>query len=162
MYKKSQELLVGILVIIAILALIFLAIRVSGLGFNNIVGQKTYTLSGDFTNIGALKPNAAVRIAGVQVGTVSNISLNQKTFNAVVTMKINSQYNDIPDNSSAGIQTSGLLGESYIGIQPGFSMDNLKDNDKFITTYPAIDFTSLINTFVSSSGDSKHDKTTQK
>ncbi|MCF6764601.1 outer membrane lipid asymmetry maintenance protein MlaD [Thiotrichales bacterium 19S3-7] len=153
MYKRSYEMAVGLFVIIAIIALIFLAMKVSGLGFKDIAGQKSYTVTADFTNIGALKPNAAVRIAGVQVGTVSNISLNPTSFAAVVTMKINAQFKQIPENSSAGIQTSGLLGESYVGIAPGFSSENLKDGAHIVTTYPAIDFTSLINTFVSSSGD---------
>ncbi|MCF6807662.1 outer membrane lipid asymmetry maintenance protein MlaD [Thiotrichales bacterium 19S9-12] len=153
MYKKSVELAVGLFVILAMIALIFLAMKVSGLGFRNITGQKTYTVTANFTNIGALKTNAAVRIAGVEVGNVSDISLNPTTFAAVVTFKIDKIYNKIPKNSSASIQTSGLLGESYVGISPGFSPSNLGNGDKIVTTYPAIDFSSLINTFVSSSGE---------
>lgn len=155
MHKKSYEMAVGLFVIASVIALIFLAMKVSGLGFKDVFGQDTYIVKADFTNIGALKPNAAVRIAGVQVGTVSEISLNPTTFSAIVTMKINSQYNQIPQNSSAGIQTSGLLGESYVGIAPGFSPENLKNNDQIVTTYPAIDFSSLINTFVSSDSGEK-------
>jgi|APSaa5957512535_1039671.scaffolds.fasta_scaffold65328_2 phospholipid/cholesterol/gamma-HCH transport system substrate-binding protein len=149
MQKKSSELLVGLFVIIAILAFIFLAFKVSGLSFQNIGGEKTYVVTADFTDIGSLNENAAVRIAGVKVGQVTDISLDGDSFEAKVTIKINQKFNDIPTDSSASIQTMGILGDSYIALQPGYDNAVLKDHGHIQTTYAATNLNSLISTFAS-------------
>jgi phospholipid/cholesterol/gamma-HCH transport system substrate-binding protein len=146
MQKKTNELLVGLFIIVAILAFIFLALQVSGLSLVDLRATKNYTVKAEFSDIGSLNKHAAIRIAGVQIGHVSNITLNKNTYKAIVVMSIDSKYS-IPNDSSAGIQTMGILGDSFISIQPGYASKNLPLNGVIHTTYPATNLNSLISTF---------------
>tara|TARA_R110002167_G_scaffold100231_4_gene261883 strand:- start:211 stop:675 length:465 start_codon:yes stop_codon:yes gene_type:complete len=149
MYKKSHEMLVGLLIILAALSFVFLAFKASGLSFQSICGQKTYTVTASFESIGALNKNAAVRIAGVQIGKVSDISLNNNSFKAQTILTIDQKFNDIPSDSSASIETMGILGDSYIALQPGYKETVLKNNSTINTTYSATNLSSLLSTFTS-------------
>jgi phospholipid/cholesterol/gamma-HCH transport system substrate-binding protein len=154
MYKKSTEFIVGIFVICAILALIFLALKTSGLSANSLSQNNDYEVTANFGNIGGLQKNAAVRIAGVQIGYVKSIELDQTTFMANVVMNIYNQYDKIPSDSSVSIQTAGILGENYVSLQAGGNMDNLHNDSVIHTAYSATNLGSLISTFASG-GDSK-------
>ena len=165
MYKKSYELLVGVFVLLGIIALIFMALKVSGLSisaFNN----NGYQVNAQFQNIGSLRPGAAVRISGVEIGKVESIAL-QSSYNgfiANVSLKLMTQYNKIPSSYAAAIDTSGILGDSFVKLQPSdLDIPGLYENKylqngstiELSNTSSAINLNSLINTFVSGSGGSK-------
>ncbi|MBF9001684.1 MULTISPECIES: outer membrane lipid asymmetry maintenance protein MlaD [Vibrio] len=152
---RKLELWVGGFVlagICAILVMIFQVADVKGLGSND-----TYTLTAEFDNIGTLKVRSPVKVGGVVVGRVAAISLDKKSMLPLVTMDIDEQYNQFPDNSSAKILTSGLIGEQYIGLVPGFVYEDegtmLKDGDRIEDTKSALVLEDLIGQFLYSAGD---------
>ncbi|WP_076590708.1 outer membrane lipid asymmetry maintenance protein MlaD [Vibrio ostreicida] len=119
---RKTELWVGSFVIAgicAIMVMIFQVADVKGLGSND-----TYTLRAEFDNIGSLKVRSPVKVGGVVVGRVTGIGLNTDNLLPTVTMAINSQYNQFSETSSVKILTSGLIGEQYIGLTPGFVFDD--------------------------------------
>jgi len=127
MKEKTLYTAVGSLILAGFFALLFLAVQVSGAG-NFYQREPTYTVYAEFTNIGGLKNQAKVSIAGVTVGRVTSIQLDKKQFIARVTMEIFDSYNQIPDDSRLSIVTSGLLGDNYLSFTPGFSMECLKQD----------------------------------
>ncbi|MFC3023207.1 outer membrane lipid asymmetry maintenance protein MlaD [Vibrio zhugei] len=152
---RKLELWVGGFVlagICAILVMIFQVADVKGIGSTD-----TYTLTAEFDNVGSLKVRSPVKVGGVVVGRVDSIALDQKTMLPKVTMEIDSQYNQFPDNSSAQILTSGLIGEQYIGLVPGFVYDGegtmLKDGGRIEDTKSALVLEDLIGQFLYGSGD---------
>ena len=150
-HKGFIDFWVGILMICAIVALAFLALKVSGLSVNSgLFGQGSYQINGEFSNIGGLKVRAPVRIAGVEIGVVSKIVLNPQTYQADVTMKIEKQISDLPIDTSARIATAGILGDSYVSLTPGYSEQMLKNGGSLRTTYSATSIESLISTFLGS------------
>ena len=116
MQRKSLDVWVGLFVVLGAAALLFLALKAGNM--SSISFGKTYDVTARFDNIGGLKPGAPVKSAGVVVGRVDNIGLNSKTFQAEVRLKMQNGY-PFPKDSSAKILTSGLLGEQYIGLEPG-------------------------------------------
>lgn len=151
---KKVDLAVGLFMLLAALALVFLALKVSGLAFSqNWFGDQDYTVNATFSNIGDLKIRSPVRVGGVQIGRVSNITLNKQTYEAVVSMTINGKINNLPTDSSASIAKTSLLGDNYVSLSPGYAKTSLKSGGKIITTYPATSIESLISTFMS--GDKK-------
>ena len=140
--SKIVEILAGLLMIAGFVALVALALQVSGLTRHS--SNSAYTLVGKFDNIGSLKIRAQVSIGGVTIGRVSKIALDPKTFQATVYMDIDKQYQQIPADSTASILTQGILGSNYIGIDPGFQSDNMKAGDQFQTTHSALILETLI------------------
>ena len=149
MGKRLTEVSVGVLMILGAIALIFLALRVSGLSLSSF-SSNNYNVSAVFTDIGSLKVRAPIRIAGVEIGNVTDIELDPTTFQAKVTLNIHGNINDIPSDTSASITSSGLLGDNYISLTPGYATSNLKQGSVIETTYPATSLTSLISTFMGS------------
>ena len=147
MQKRTIEIWVGILMLLAILAFVFMSLRVSGLNTTDFSGQ-TYDVTANFTDVGGLKARGAVRIAGVQIGTVASVTLNPETYEAHAILSIQKNIH-IPQDSSASITSSGILGDNYISITPGFASQNLANGGQIITTYAATSLTSLISTFMS-------------
>ena len=147
MQSRAVELLVGLFVCLGIAAIFILTMRVSDLA--NTGDVEGYTVTAAFNDIGGLKVGAPVDLAGVRIGRVTDIKLNQTTYRAVATMRIQDQYK-IPKDSDASILTSGLLGDQYVGVGPGGSTDNMKDGDKFIITQSAIVLENLIGQFMTS------------
>ncbi len=138
--------------IIAILVMIFKVANVTGLG-----SGEAYRLSAHFDNIGSLKVRSPVKIGGVVVGRVSAIDLDKKSYVPMVTLSIDKKYGYFPDTSSAEILTSGLIGEQYISLKPGFDdgdTDMLKDGDKIEDTKSAIVLEDLIGQFLYSAKSS--------
>jgi phospholipid/cholesterol/gamma-HCH transport system substrate-binding protein len=123
-----------------------LAFKVSGL--TNLFPEKMYTVKAEFDDIGGLKVRAPVKIGGVQIGEVSHIALDSTTFKAIVTLHIKSRFNDIPDDSSAGIYTAGLLGDNYIAISPMYNQTFLKDGSQIQITRSAMILEKLIGQFI--------------
>lgn len=123
---------------------------------DNIGG--TYALKANFTNVGTLSPGAPVKMAGVAIGSVQSVHVDPVKLNAEVIMAIDKRYNAIPDDSSAAVFTSGLIGTQYVAIQPGGSPEALKDGDEMILTQSAMQLEDLIGKFlVSGSSSDKKD-----
>lgn len=149
MTSRKTEIWVGLFVALAIAATLMLALKVAS---RTSIGQgETYNLYAKFDNIGGLKVRSSVKVGGVTVGRVENIHLDADEFTPVVTLSISNQYNGFPETSSVSILTSGLLGEQYIGFQPGFSIDgiaNLRDGDYIPDTKSALVLEDLIGQFL--------------
>ena len=118
----------------------------------------TYSVKARFTNIGALSVGAPVKMAGVPIGSVQAVIADPVKLDAEVTLAIDKRYNAIPDDSSAAVFTSGLIGTQYVAIQPGGSPDALKNGDEMILTQSAMQLEDLIGKFMV--GGSSSDKTT--
>jgi phospholipid/cholesterol/gamma-HCH transport system substrate-binding protein len=141
MARKGIETLVGGFVLLGLLAMVFLALQAANLG--KLDRGDTYTVSARFDNIGGLKVRAPVRSAGVTVGRVTGITLDNQTFQGVVSMDIRNGYH-FPKDSWAKILTSGLLGDQYVGLEPGASDTNLAAGATITQTQSALVLESLI------------------
>jgi len=108
----------------------------------------TYHVSGDFTNIGGLQAGAAVKMAGVPIGSVQSVVVKPGAVQATVTLAIDKRYSQIPDDSSAAVFTSGLIGSQYVAIQPGGSPQFLAEGDSFVLTQSALQLEDLIGKFL--------------
>ena len=145
MGKKGIETLVGMFVLLGMLGLVFLALKAANLG--GVGGSDTYSVLARFDNIGGLKVRAPVRSAGVTVGRVTAISLDPKTYQGVVKMDIERVY-QFPKDSAAKILTSGLLGDQYIGMEPGGDDKNLAPGETVSQTQSAVVLENLIGQFM--------------
>lgn len=145
MERSTLDLWVGMFVIAGFVALAILALKVGNMG--SIGGNATYQLSAPFTNIGGLKPRAAVKSAGVVVGRVTEITFDNDKFMAKVTMNIEQRYK-FPKDSSASILTAGLLGEQYVGIEGGAEEAMLAGGDTIKLTQSAVVLEKLISQFM--------------
>ncbi|MEO7337973.1 MAG: outer membrane lipid asymmetry maintenance protein MlaD [Caldimonas sp.] len=145
MGKKSIETLVGLFVLLGIAGLVFLALKAANLGSFN--SGDTYTLLAKFDNIGGLKVRAPVRSAGVTVGRVTAITLDQKTYQGVVRLQVERNV-QFPLDSSARILTSGLLGDQYVGIEAGGDEKPFAPGDTIKSTQSAVVLESLIGQFL--------------
>jgi len=153
MNKYKTEVMVGFFVVLTIGALLLLALKVANQSVTN--NSDTYTLYAKFDNIGGLKARSSVKVGGVTVGRVSSITLDENDFTPVVELSISKDYAGFPETSSVSILTSGLLGEQYVGFQPGFSFDgvaNLKDGDYLQDTKSALVLEDLIGQFLFNRG----------
>jgi phospholipid/cholesterol/gamma-HCH transport system substrate-binding protein len=126
--RRSIEIAVGFFMILSFLALTMLALQVSGL--NQMDSSDGYYLKARFDQIGGVKARSRVSLAGVQIGRVTDVKIDPKTYQAVVTMHISSKDTKLPKDSSASILTAGLLGDSYIALEPGAEDDMLKNGDE--------------------------------
>lgn len=145
MQRSNTDVWVGLLVMLGAAALLFLALQSANLLTLN--WQKTYTVSALFDNIGGLKKQAPVKSAGVVVGRVQDIRFDDKSFQAQVILAMDTQFL-FPKDSSLKILTSGLLGEQYIGIEPGADSANLANGDKVQSTQSAVVLENLISRFL--------------
>jgi phospholipid/cholesterol/gamma-HCH transport system substrate-binding protein len=144
--QRLVESLVGLFLLFALISLTVLAFKVSGL--TNLFPAKSYFVTAEFDDIGSLKIRSPIKMSGVQIGEVAGISLDPQTFKAVIRMKINDRYNDIPDDSSAGIFTAGLLGDNYIAISPMYHQTYLKNGSKIAMTHSAMILEKLIGQLI--------------
>ncbi|WP_407331483.1 outer membrane lipid asymmetry maintenance protein MlaD [Enterovibrio sp. 27052020O] len=154
--NRKTEFWVGTFVIVGIVAVMLLIFQVADV--KSFSRSDHYRLEAYFDNIGGLKVRSPVKVGGVVVGRVSSIQLTAPDYVPSVTMEIDRQYGFFPETSSAAILTSGLLGEQYIGIRPGFMDDDielLQDGDLLEDTRSAMVLEDLIGQFLYSVGDSK-------
>lgn len=144
---RTVEIIVGIFVVIGFVAMFFLSMQVSNLSsFNN--NDEGYNIKASFENIGSLKVRAPVSISGVKIGRVTSIDFDAEAFEAVVTMNIQSKFNELPSDSSASILTAGLLGEQYIGLEAGGEEELLVDGSKIELTQSALVLEQIIGQFL--------------
>lgn len=152
MKQDKTDFWVGLFVLLGLVALGFLALRAGNLSSFSLA--KTYQVTAAFDNLGGLKPRAAVKSSGVVVGRVKDISFDNADFRAVVTLDMNEKY-QFPDDSSASILTSGLLGEQYIGLTAGGDDKNLQDGSIIKYTQSAVVLEELISKFLYNSASDK-------
>jgi phospholipid/cholesterol/gamma-HCH transport system substrate-binding protein len=145
MTKKPIDLLVGLFVLLGFAALVVLALKAGNLGSFNF--SKGYEVQARFDNIGGLKVRAPVKSAGVLVGRVASVSLDAESYEAIVVLNMDSRFG-FPKDSSAKILTSGLLGEQYVGIEPGGASDKLAAGGRIKNTQSAIVLEKLISQFL--------------
>jgi len=147
--QRKLEIWVGLFVSAAIVCFAILAFSVSGLSLKGDGDQ--YYLQASFTNIGGLKPRAPVKLGGVVVGRVDSIYLDKTNYTPVVKMAMFKNQGQFPETSSMSILTSGLLGEQYVGLTPGFvddDIDMLGDGDMVEDTKSALVLEDLIGQFI--------------
>ena len=147
MQPSRHDVWVGLFVLIGAAALLFLALKAGNL--LSLDFGETYQVQARFDNIGGLKPRAAVKSAGVVVGRVESIGFDDKTFQADVRLALQKRY-AFPKDSSLKILTAGLLGEQYLGIEPGADEKNLVPGDVIRQTQSAVVLENLIGQFINS------------
>jgi len=148
--NRTLEIGTGLFVLLGFAALLFLTTQLPASGLKLGRAKAGYHVTAEFDNIGDLKVGSPVTMSGVRLGEVSGIHFDPREFKAVVTMRIDPQYNQIPEDSYASIQTEGLLGGKYIGLSPGGSDTNLRDGSHIDQTQSAIVLESIINKFFAS------------
>lgn len=154
---RSLELGTGLFVLLGFAALFFLTTQLPGSGLK-LGTEPGYRLSARFDNVGDLKPGAPVSMAGVSIGRVETIGFDPRELKAVVTLRIQPRFNQIPEDSDAAIQTQGLLGGKFIGITPGGSETYLADGGQIEFTQSAIVLESLVNKFFANMAQSGNDR----
>jgi len=144
------EFAVGAFLLLALASLLVLAFASTNKKFG--FGSSSYELTARFSNLGQLRAQAPVKIGGVVIGQVAAIQLDPVRFDSIVTLSINNQYKDLPADTSAGIFTSGLLGENYIGLSPGGDPEVLQPGEEIGFTQPAVDLLQLVGKYMFSGG----------
>ncbi len=145
MNRTLLDFWVGLFVLLGITALVFIALRVANQA--TVAQSETYSVVANFSNIGGLKVRSPVKSAGVTVGRVTRIELDPNSYQAKVLLALNQRYRFSAD-SSASILTSGLLGEQYVGLEPGGDTEMLKEGDTITLTSSALVLENLIGKFV--------------
>jgi phospholipid/cholesterol/gamma-HCH transport system substrate-binding protein len=141
-----MEIGTGLFALLGIGALFFLTTQTTGRDDFNV--DDTFAVTARFDNVGSLKPRAPVSMSGVTIGRVTDIHFDSGSLEAVVTFVIDSQYDQIPDDSDASILTSGLLGSQYIGLTAGGSPFSLEDGSEILFTQSAILLENIIGKFL--------------
>lgn len=145
MSRATLDLWVGLFVALGLAAVIFLAVKVGS--YSSVSRSSSYSVRASFDDIGGLKVRAPVKSAGVVVGRVGSIRLDQKIYRAIVRLDINEDYK-FPADTGASILTSGVLGEQYIGLNPGGDEAVLKKGDRLQFTQSAMVLEKLIGQFM--------------
>lgn len=149
--QRGIEVIVGAFMAAGLVALFFLAMRVSNL---SAAGDGSgYVLTARFSNIGSLKARAPVTMAGVRIGRVEGVEFDKSTYEAVVTLRIDPSVDRIPDDTFANIFTAGLLGEQYVGLEAGGSEDYLRPGDEIQHTQSALVLEQMIGQFLFSKAE---------
>ncbi|KGM56787.1 mammalian cell entry protein [Lysobacter arseniciresistens ZS79] len=144
------EFAVGAFLLLALASLLVLAIASTNGKFG--LGGNHYEITARFTNLGPLRTNAPVKVGGVAIGHVSGITLDPVKLDSVVTLAIDERYSDLPADTSAAILTSGLLGESYVGLQPGGDPEPLRPGDSIFLTQSSVDLIQMVGKYMFSGG----------
>lgn len=155
MTSRKIEVLVGLFVAAAIAAFFMLAMSVSNM--SSYGGGESYLIKANFDNIGGLKIRSPVAAGGVRIGRVVDIAYDSENYEAVVSMEVEAQYNKFPLDTAASILTSGLLGEQFVGFEPGAEEDFLKDGDVIDLTQSALVLEQVIGQFLFSQADEKEE-----
>lgn len=146
MTTRTMEIWVGAFVAAGLAALFMLAMRVSNLSAAMESGG--YTVTAQFDNISGLKERSPVTMSGVNIGRVTHIGFDPKTLRAEVTLSISERYNNLPADTSASVLTSGLLGEKYVGLEPGGADEVLKEGSEIEITQSSLVLENLIGQFL--------------
>lgn len=142
----SVDFVTGLFVFLGIASIFWLILETSNYRAYKLT--EGYTVSARFSEIGSLKLRAPVTLAGFPVGRVVRIELDKDRYQAIVRMRINPRYDNIPIDSSASVLTAGLLGEKYIGLEPGAETQYLKDGDEIGFTQSAVVLENLVSKYL--------------
>ncbi len=142
MYGRKTEISVGVLMVLGMGCLVYLSINLGGV---NLFGSDTYTIKASFRSVEGLEPGATVEIAGVPVGKVKQIRLEEN--DALVEMEIQNTT-QISDDTIASVRTKGIIGDKFIKLSPGWSEEHLSENDVLMDTESAISIEELINKYL--------------
>jgi phospholipid/cholesterol/gamma-HCH transport system substrate-binding protein len=156
---RTIEIGTGLFALLGIAALFFLTTQTTGSDDFNV--DDTYVVTANFDNVGSLKARAPVSMSGVTIGRVTEIHFDSEALEAVVTFVVDSQYDQIPDDSDASILTAGLLGSQYIGLTAGGSPFYLEDGSEILFTQSALLLENIIGKFLVSGppeGDGEDDE----
>jgi len=156
MTSRRIEILVGLFVAAAVAAFFMLAMSVSNM--SSYGGGESYELTARFDNVGGLKVRSPVAAGGVRIGRVTDIQYNSESYEAVVVMSIEEQYKQFPVDTAASILTSGLLGEQFVGFEPGAEEDFLIEGDTIDLTQSALVLEQIIGQFLYSKADDKDEE----
>jgi phospholipid/cholesterol/gamma-HCH transport system substrate-binding protein len=146
----------GIFLLLGVAALVWLATTATNYGRD--IGKETYSVTARFQNIGDLRNRAPVKIGGVTIGLVESIALDPVSFEAIVTMNIASGFDEIPSDTGALILTSGVLGDRYIGLEPGGAPDVLQNGDEIFITQSAFVLEQVVGKFIFGGGSGNEEK----
>jgi phospholipid/cholesterol/gamma-HCH transport system substrate-binding protein len=155
---RTIDISTGLFVMLGFAAILFMVTQITNRGFS--LRNDSYSIEAAFENIGGLKPGAPVAMAGVTIGRVDDIKYDMKLYKAIVTMRIDGRYNNIPNDSDASIYTAGLLGGQYIGLTPGGSDEPYKDGEQVVMANDAIVLESLISKYLFNSAATKPGEST--
>lgn len=153
---RAVEIGTGLFVLLGLAALFFLTTQTTG--SDNFSGEDTYEVSARFENVGSLKDRAPVAMSGVTIGRVTSVEFDPVELNALVKFEIDSQYDQIPDDSDASILTAGLLGSQYIGLQVGGSEFYLEEGSEIQFTQSAIVIENLISKYLFNNDSDANDE----
>jgi phospholipid/cholesterol/gamma-HCH transport system substrate-binding protein len=151
--SRTVDISTGLFVLLGFAAILFLVTQITNREFS--LHSDSYRLQAQFENVGGLKPGAPVSMAGVTIGRVEAIGYDMDLFKAVVTLRIDASYDQIPNDSDASILTAGLLGGQYVGISPGGSDESFRDGDRVEFVQDAIVLESLISKYLFSQAGSR-------
>ena len=160
--NRTLEIGTGLFVLLGFAALIFLTTQLPSSGLKLSAAKTGYHVTANFDNIGDLKVGSPVTMAGVSVGEVEAIKFDPKSFQAVVGLRFDNQYKEIPDDSFASILTQGLLGGKYIGLSPGGSDTFLKNGSQIAQTQSAIVLENLISKLFASFANKSSDQSSSQ
>ncbi len=146
MQVRTVEIWVGLFVAAGLAALFMLAMQVSNLTV--VSGESGYLVKARFENVSGLKVRSPVTVAGVRVGRVTDIRYDNDSYQAVVSMRIGSEYDKLPLDTTASVLTSGLVGEKYVGLEPGGDMEMLKNGDEIKLTQSSLVLEQMIGKFL--------------
>ena len=152
---RSVEIGSGLFVLLGMGALFFLTTQTTG--GDDFSADETYMIEARFENVGSLRNRAPVAMSGVTIGRVTSVRFDGLTLEAVVEFVIDSQFDQIPDDSDASILTSGILGSQYIGLKAGGSDTHLEDGSELMFTQSAIVLENLIGKFLVNAGSKDDD-----
>ncbi len=152
---RSVEVGTGLFVLLGMGALFFLTTQTTG--GDDFTADETFTVEARFENIGSLRNRAPVAMSGVTIGRVTDVRFDPVTLEAVVSFVIDSQFDQIPDDSDASVLTSGILGSQYIGLQAGGSDTYLENGSEILFTQSAIVLENLIGKFLVNAGSKNDD-----
>jgi len=153
--SRAIDVSTGLFVLLGFASILFLVTQITNREFS--LHSDSYRIKAQFENVGGLKPGAPVSMAGVTIGRVESIGYDMKLFKAVVTLRIDEHYDQIPDDSDASILTAGLLGGQYVGISPGGSEQSFHDGDTVQFVQDAIVLENLISKYLfSQAGKGDH------
>jgi len=141
----------GVFLVLGLAALLWLSTQATD--FGSRMGDESYGIAARFTNVGDLRERAPVKIGGVPVGMVESIELDPVTFEAIVRMQVDQRFAEIPFDTSASILTSGVLGDRYVGLEPGGSFEYLAEGDELVITQSAVVLEQLISKYLFNAGE---------
>jgi phospholipid/cholesterol/gamma-HCH transport system substrate-binding protein len=161
--ERSLEIGTGLFVLLGFAALAFLTTQLPGSKLAVLGESSGYAVTARFENVGDLQPGAPVSMAGVKIGRVSSVVFDSSDYKAVVSLVIDNQYNKIPDDTWAGVETAGLLGAKYVGLDAGGSETYLAAGSQIENTQSAMVLEKLISRLFSAfaskdSSDSTEEK----